>query len=127
MITHPLIDHCARLGIDLEVASGQLRITAPLGVVTPELKDQLAANKPYIIEALEQSERLAQILKAARTVYFEHRDTCSICRTGWAASERCSVHAELWQLYESALVGVHGAEKVLGSPNKVAARTHSTF
>lgn len=60
------------------------------------------------------------ILEAARAAYFEHREVCSICCNSWSESERCAKHAELWQLYESALVGVHGAEKVIGATSTVS-------
>ena len=67
----------------------------------------LTSRKSEILIALE-------VLAVTRSAHNHHMETCPICSTGWAATDGCVTHAELWQAYEAALVGVHGVEKVLG-------------
>lgn len=56
----------------------------------------------------------AATLESNRAAYFEHMGICPTCSAGGDGAARCGKHAELWQAYESALVGVHGAERVIG-------------
>lgn len=67
----------------------------------------LTSHKDEILGALEA-------LAVARSAHKHHKETCPVCSTGWAATEGCATHGELWQAYQAALADVHGADKVYG-------------
>lgn len=50
-----LIDNLQSLGVALIPNGERLQLSAPLGVITPELRDQVAANKTYIMAVLANS------------------------------------------------------------------------
>ena len=54
------------LDVQLSVQEGKLGCTAPKGVLTPELKAQLAANKPAIIRFLEEHQQVNSVAAIAR-------------------------------------------------------------
>lgn len=83
-----------------------------LGTLPPSFEKKSLLNTPDGPETSPSVKQ--QILEASRTAYFDHRQVCLVCSTGWAASDICTTHAELWQAYEAALIGVHGVHKVLG-------------
>ena len=55
----PLLEELARLQVTCAVDNGQLAITAARGVVTPELRQRLAANKDAILRRLQQQDDAA--------------------------------------------------------------------
>jgi hypothetical protein len=52
MSPHDLVAACRARGISLEVRGDQLRCRAPVGIMTPELKEALAAQKAALIQML---------------------------------------------------------------------------
>jgi tubulysin polyketide synthase-like protein len=52
-----LIQTCSRAGIRLAPAGDRLRVDAPRGVLTPELRDALAVHKSELITKLTRSYR----------------------------------------------------------------------
>ena len=54
-----LLAEVTRLGIRLMVNGGKLRVEAPAGTLTPELRTALAASKPAILARLRVSLALA--------------------------------------------------------------------
>ena len=50
-----LIDNLTSLGVDLIPNGDRLKLLAPEGAITPELYQQIAANKPHILAALENT------------------------------------------------------------------------
>ncbi len=62
-----LIETCAQLGIKLELAGDnydRLKVDAPKGALTAELRDDLTSNKPELIAFLN-AQRLAAQARAA--------------------------------------------------------------
>ena len=51
-----LIEQLTQLNITLQLVDGKLRIQAPTGALTDELKAQLREHKDALIESLEQSQ-----------------------------------------------------------------------
>lgn len=56
-------------------------------------------HKTEIIETLGNGSFRADILATYRTAYFDHLDTCPVCRTGITNAMHCPNHTELWQAY----------------------------
>ncbi|MDQ3831198.1 MAG: hypothetical protein M3361_18245, partial [Candidatus Tectomicrobia bacterium] len=52
MTAHDIIAECRTRGIALEVIGERLRCRAPVGVLTPELKQTLAAQKAALVQIL---------------------------------------------------------------------------
>ena len=52
MMAHDLIAECRTRGIVLEVIGERLRCRGPVGVLTPELKQALAAQKAALVQIL---------------------------------------------------------------------------
>jgi TubC N-terminal docking domain len=52
MMAHDLIAECRTRGISLEVIGERLRCRGPVGVLTPELKQALAAQKAALVQIL---------------------------------------------------------------------------
>jgi hypothetical protein len=52
MTAHDIIAACRTRGISLEVIGERLRCRAPIGVLTPELKQALAAQKAALVQIL---------------------------------------------------------------------------
>jgi hypothetical protein len=52
MSARELLDSLTASGVRLWAEGGKLKLDAPRGVVTPELKDRLAAHKPELLAAL---------------------------------------------------------------------------
>ncbi|MBL4607128.1 MAG: amino acid adenylation domain-containing protein, partial [Pseudomonadales bacterium] len=55
MTVYQLLTKLGEAGIKLWVESGELRFRAPKGALTPELRDQVVAQKPELIKFLQQS------------------------------------------------------------------------
>ena len=47
-----LLGELYRLGVTLAVEGGRLRVRAPRGVITEDMRQRLAEHKPEIVEAL---------------------------------------------------------------------------
>ena len=52
MMAHDLIAECRTRGIVIEVIGERLRCRGPVGVLTPELKQALAAQKAALVQIL---------------------------------------------------------------------------
>ena len=61
MSAQALLDDLQARGVRISANGDRLRIIAPPGTVTPELREQLAANKPQLIDALLQREALTYL------------------------------------------------------------------
>jgi natural product biosynthesis luciferase-like monooxygenase protein/amino acid adenylation domain-containing protein len=74
MTRDDLLHACARLGIKLAVEAGALRVRAPAGVVTPELRTALAEHKPALLEYLAAPhDELAPLSPAQRSLWLLHQ------------------------------------------------------
>jgi amino acid adenylation domain-containing protein len=72
-----LVDLLARLralDVQLSVQEGKLSCTAPKGVLTAELKAQLAAKKPAIIRFLEEHQRVGAVAAITRVPRERHME-----------------------------------------------------
>lgn len=61
MTAQALLRQLTGLGVRLSVVSGRLRLDAPAGVVTPELRATLAQRKGEILAALATPEQAAEL------------------------------------------------------------------
>jgi hypothetical protein len=52
MTAHDIIAECRTRGISIEVIGERLRCRAPVGILTPELKQALADQKATVMEIL---------------------------------------------------------------------------
>ena len=52
MTAKAILKHLRSLGAGISVVEGRIRVEAPTGVLTPELKAALAENKPALLELL---------------------------------------------------------------------------
>jgi len=78
-----------QLGGNLSLANGRIRLDAPAGVMTPELREALAANKPELAEILETERRQTEVARAISDAY----DRLN-CLGPWTPPEACA-HAAL--------------------------------
>jgi amino acid adenylation domain-containing protein len=69
-----LLARLRALDVQLSVQEGKLGCTAPKGVLTAELKAQLAANKPAIIRFLEEHQRVGAVAAIARVPRERHME-----------------------------------------------------
>ncbi|MEO1132052.1 MAG: hypothetical protein AAFX40_05015 [Cyanobacteria bacterium J06639_1] len=60
MTVRQLIDNLSQLGVDLRVTEDKLKIQAPKGVLTPELRAELTERKPEILALLREQQASAE-------------------------------------------------------------------
>ncbi|ATB51486.1 non-ribosomal peptide synthetase [Corallococcus macrosporus] len=66
MSTHALLTELSRLGITLRADGEHLRITAPKGALTPELRERLSAAKPALLTHLRDEAALVTLTRVPR-------------------------------------------------------------
>jgi len=67
-----LIETCAQLGIKLELAgdkNDRLKVDAPKGALTAELRDALTSSKPELIAFLNARQQATQEPEVAHRLY----------------------------------------------------------
>lgn len=67
-----LLEHLEARGVRLSEGVTGLRIDAPVGVVTPELRDLLARHKPDLLDLLFEREERAALMGATGKKGTEH-------------------------------------------------------
>jgi TubC N-terminal docking domain len=131
MTPHDLIAACRTRGITLEVIGERLRCRAPVGALTPELKQALATQKAALVPiltgeaptlaALKLSDGRAIIaLKVWSTILGEAIWVVAddLPREAWPAGALAYTHQEvkvLRQLGQDTLAWVHATKQMFGA------------
>ena len=74
-MTHDALLHaCARLGVKVTLENGNLRVRAPAGAVTPELRAALALHKPALLaHVAAPHDEIAPLSLAQRSLWLLHQ------------------------------------------------------
>ena len=74
MTRDELLHACARLGVKLLVEHDHLRVRAPAGAVTPEMRAALTAHKAALLEHLAAPhDEIAPLSSAQRSLWLLHQ------------------------------------------------------
>jgi hypothetical protein len=70
-----LLDHLDRDGIHLEAIEGRLRVDAPIGALTAEIKSALAEHKPQLLRQAPATDQIRPLvpMHSSRNVNVQHR------------------------------------------------------
>jgi amino acid adenylation domain-containing protein len=138
-----LLDDCARLGVELDVAGEELRISAPVGVMTAELRQQLRRHKAELLGHLRSGAPTARgrvevapadadrgrLSAAQRSLWFLHAlDRASL--TAYAIRQAIRIEGDLdpprWRQALETVVGRHESLRTTFAPvdERPVARLH---
>ncbi len=131
MIAHDIIAECRTRGISLEVIGERLRCRAPVGALTPELKQALVAQKAALVQILtgeppvlaapqQPDDRAIIALKVRSTILGEAIWVVAddLPKEAWSADALAYTHQEvkvLRQLGQDTLAWVHTAKQMFGA------------
>lgn len=104
MTTASVLDSARASGIGLSVVKGKLRIEAPKGRLTLELRDELSRHKTAIIEVLSAKVNPDVVALARREFKRLARRLSRIMRPGylrWTAENQPELYHEIGQAYEA--------------------------
>ena len=131
MTPDDLITACRARGISLEIRGDQLRCRAPVGVMTPELKQALAAKKAALMQILageapapvdpkQPSDRAIIALKVWSAMLSEAIWVVAddLPKDAWPADALVYTHQEvkvLRQIGQDTLAWVHATKQMFGA------------
>jgi hypothetical protein len=140
MTAHDLIAACRARGISLEVRGDQLRCRAPVGIMTPQLKQALAAQKAALVQIFmaEAPALAAPKLPDDRTIIAVKVWSGMLSEAIWVVADNLPrdewpretavyTHAEVkWlrQVGPDTLEWVHASKQMLGARVMRAAANH---